>query len=92
MGDVMSKEVQEFLDTIENDCLESTNMSKEQALSFAFGCWQLGYEKVKKCKIVETIIDGKMNRKCSNCNRDLTVVTSHSTIKRCIECGAIIQN
>ena len=43
MGDCMPKAQQQYIENIQKDCLERTNMTKEEAWSFAFRCWQLGY-------------------------------------------------
>ena len=43
MGDCMPKAQQEYIENIQKDCLERTNMTIEEAYSFAFRCWQLGY-------------------------------------------------
>lgn len=45
MGDVMPKEQYEYIEKIQRDCLERTNMTEEEAWNFAFRCWQLGYKK-----------------------------------------------
>lgn len=46
----MPKEQQAFIETIQLDCLEHTNMTNEEAWNFAFRCWQLGYKKKYKTK------------------------------------------
>lgn len=45
MSDCMPKEMQEYIEKIEQHCLEATNMTPDEAYSFAFRCWQLGYER-----------------------------------------------
>lgn len=56
MGDQMSKEQQEYIEKIQKDCLERTNMTEEEAWNFAFRCWQLGYMKPTKV-LVEQIFN-----------------------------------
>lgn len=46
--ETMPKEQAEYIEKIQNDCLERTNMTKEEAYTFAFRCWQLGYVRVPK--------------------------------------------
>ena len=48
MGDCMPKEQYEYITNIQKDCLESTNMTEQEAWDFAFRCWQLGYMKPTK--------------------------------------------
>lgn len=45
MGDRMSKEQYEYIKALQDDCLECTNMTENEAWNFAFRCWQLGYKK-----------------------------------------------
>lgn len=48
MGENMSKEQEEYIKKIQDDCLERTNMTEEEAYRFAFRCWQLNYSKTNK--------------------------------------------
>lgn len=45
MGEQMPKEQYEYIKNIQDDCLERTNMTNDEAWHFAFRCWQLGYER-----------------------------------------------
>ena len=49
-GDMMPKDQQEYIDRIQKHCLESTNMTENEAYEFAFRCWQLDYDKKPKKK------------------------------------------
>lgn len=55
MGDCMPKEQREYIEKIQKDCLESTNMTESEAWTFAFRCWQLDY--VKKGKMTDKEVD-----------------------------------
>lgn len=46
-GSCMPKEQYEYIKSIQDDCLKSTNMTEQEAWSFAFRCWQLGYAKIE---------------------------------------------
>ena len=48
MGDCMPKEQEEYIKSIQKDCMENTNMTESEAWNFAFRCWQLDYKKVKE--------------------------------------------
>lgn len=45
MSNCMPKGQREYIDKIQKDCLESTNMTESEAYSFAFRCWQMDYIK-----------------------------------------------
>ena len=45
MSNCMPKEQKEYIERIQKDCLESTNMTESEAYSFAFRCWQMDYVK-----------------------------------------------
>ena len=45
MSNCMPKEQREYIEKIQKDCLESTNMTESEAYSFAFRCWQMDYVK-----------------------------------------------
>lgn len=47
-GEMMPKEQQEYIEKIQNHCLEATNMTENEAWHFAFRCWQLDYSRKKK--------------------------------------------
>lgn len=53
MGECMPVEQQSFIDKIKTECLEKTNMTDQEAWSFGFRCWQLGY--CKKGDILNSI-------------------------------------
>ena len=48
MADCMAREQREYIEAIEKDMLESTNMTEQEAIDFAFRCWQCGYVKKHK--------------------------------------------
>lgn len=48
MGDCMPKEQYEYIEQIQKDCIERTNMTEQEAWNFGFRCWQLGYLKNQK--------------------------------------------
>lgn len=50
MADCMNKEQREYIEKIEKDMLESTNMTEQEAIDFAFRCCQRGYGKVKEIR------------------------------------------
>lgn len=56
--------------------------------------WQReNYEKklipeIKHANIVQTLVDGVYKRNCSNCNCDVTQLTSWFSPRYCIMCGA----
>lgn len=50
MADCMNKEQREYIESIEKDMLERTNMTEKEASDFAFRCWQCGYAKVKEIR------------------------------------------
>jgi hypothetical protein len=51
----MPKEQREYIEKIQKDCLESTNMTESEAWTFAFRCWQLDY--VKKGRMTDKEVD-----------------------------------
>lgn len=48
MTEQMPKEQYEYIKRIQDDMLECTNMTENEAWDFAFRCWQCGYDKVSK--------------------------------------------
>lgn len=48
MADCMAREQREYIEAIEKDMLESTNMTEQEVIDFAFRCWQCGYVKKHK--------------------------------------------
>jgi len=50
MGEQMPKEQQEYIERIEKHVLEASNISKDEAYTFAFRCWQLGYDRSPRLK------------------------------------------
>ena len=76
MGDQMTKEQYEYILSIQNDCLERTNMTIDDAWKFAFRCLQLGYKQIipchecvapKGCICVVNKNDTKLSKKYSFC-------------------------
>ena len=55
MSNCMPKEQREYIEKIQKDCLESTNMTESEAYDFAFRCWQLDY--VKKGRMTDKEVD-----------------------------------
>lgn len=55
MGDVMPKEQADYIHNVKLYCLNATNMTEQEAYTFAFRCWQLGF--VKKKHIVKEIFE-----------------------------------
>jgi hypothetical protein len=55
MGDQMPKEQYDYIKAIQDDCLESTNMTENEAWDFAFRCWQLGYKREKEMNTKNSI-------------------------------------
>lgn len=51
MGDCIPKEQQEYIEAIKKDCLGRTNMTEQEAWTFGFRCWQLGYAKKPEVKM-----------------------------------------
>lgn len=47
-ADMMPKEQYEYIKGIQDEMLESTNMTESEAWSFGFRCWQNGYHKINK--------------------------------------------
>lgn len=58
-GEQMPKEQYEYIKAINDECLERTNMTKDEAQNFAFRCWQLGYKKDKPTipQAMQTIVN-----------------------------------
>ena len=58
MGDQMPKDQYEYIKAIQDDCLECTNMTENEAWNFAFRCWQLGYKKEEQSitQVIQTLI------------------------------------
>lgn len=48
MTEQMPKEQYEYIKRIQDDMLECTNMTENEAWDFAFRCWQCGYNKINK--------------------------------------------
>lgn len=48
MGEQMPEAQYKYIKSIQDYCLDATNMTEEEAWSFAFRCWQLGFVKVDK--------------------------------------------
>ena len=71
----MPQDQYDFITTIQKECLEATNMTENEAWSFGFRCWQLGYAKQKKGKWVD------------NGERDILGVPTPFAIS-CSECGS----
>ena len=55
MGDMMPKEQADYINDIQQYCLDATNMTEQEAYNFAFRCWQLGF--VKKKHLVKKIFE-----------------------------------
>lgn len=55
MNNCMPKEQREYIEKIQKDCLESTNMTESEAYSFAFRCWQMDYVKKSDSVITQLI-------------------------------------
>ena len=56
MGDMMPKEQADYINDIQQYCLDATNMTEQEAYNFAFRCWQLGF--VKKKHLVKKNLRG----------------------------------
>ena len=48
MRNCISNEQKEYIEQIEKDMLERTNMTEQEAVDFAFRCWQCGYAKTSE--------------------------------------------
>lgn len=51
MPDMMPKEQALAIAKIQKHCLDATNMTEEEAYTFAFRCWQLNYVRADKKEI-----------------------------------------
>lgn len=45
MGECMPKEQYEYIKSIQDFMLDATNMKENEAWSFAFRCWQIGFKR-----------------------------------------------
>ena len=73
MGDRMPKAQEEYIKKIQDDCIERTNMTEEEAYRFAFRCWQLGYM-IPTRDMVKQIFD--MGSFYTNVRRNLDVFST----------------
>lgn len=80
MADFMCKEQREYIENIERDMFESTNMTKEEAYEFAFRCWQCGYAKEKgiRAKAIDEFKAEAMKQLT-----DLELKDSYATVTEC---------
>lgn len=83
MFECMPQEQYDFITTIQKECLETTNMTEDEAWTFGFRCWQLKYVKQKQGEWMAQ--DDTFTRfTCSACGSE-----NHDTRwEYCCKCGA----